>query len=114
MWYALDCRTSQYDCTLLVSNADQDCMTLFAASVSAPFPAPASQPAPEPAAVEVERPRKKLRKKQEYVPGVGTANYAFIIVLYQVFHPLHVLRSGNQLQLAAQCQFPSKSRISTL
>ena len=32
---------------------------------------------------EAERPRKRAKKKQEYVPGVGTANYAFLIILYQ-------------------------------
>ena len=35
------------------------------------------------AAEDAERPRKRAKKKQEYVPGVGTANYAFLIILYQ-------------------------------
>ena len=69
--------------------ADRTCDTLLAASVSPSFSAPAPLPVPAPAAEEAERPRKKPRKKQEYVPGVGTANYAFIIVLYQVAPPMH-------------------------
>jgi hypothetical protein len=46
--------------------------------------APALVPAAAPAAEDSGRPKKKPRKKQEYVPGVGTANYAFLILLYQV------------------------------
>lgn len=30
------------------------------------------------------RPAKRARKQKEYVPGVGTANYAFLITLYMV------------------------------
>ena len=59
-------------------------LSALAASVSAPIPVAASMPAPALVAEEVQRPRKKPKKKQEYMPGVGTANYAFIIVLYQV------------------------------
>jgi len=55
--------------------------------VSGPISAPAS--APVPAVEEAERPRKKPKIAKEYVPGVGTANYAFIIILYQVQITLH-------------------------
>lgn len=30
------------------------------------------------------RPKKKARKQKEYIPGVGTAGYAFLITLFQV------------------------------
>lgn len=80
-------------CTLKVLALLFDLVSfLTAASVSASFPAAAPPPLPVPAPVaeEAERPRKKPRKKQEYVPGMGSANYAFIIVLYQVISPMCV------------------------
>ncbi|BDA43201.1 probable crossover junction endonuclease MUS81 [Coccomyxa sp. Obi] len=40
------------------------------------IPAPAASP-------EQTRPKKKARKQKEYIPGVGTAAYAFLITLFQ-------------------------------
>ena len=79
---------------LLLKTQPKSCISLVlltsvvdAASVSAPIPKPI--PGPVPAVEEAERPRKKARIAKEYVPGVGTANYAFIIILYQVQITLH-------------------------
>ena len=57
--------------------------------------APALVPAAAPAAEDLGRPKKKPRKKQDYVPGVGTANYAFLILLYQVL--------GQQCSIVFPC-----------
>ncbi len=35
-------------------------------------------------ASEEARPKKKARKHKEYIPGVGTAAYAFLITLFKV------------------------------
>ena len=41
------------------------------------------------------RPKKKARKK-EYIPGVGTAGYAFLITLFQVQRWFEVLRTSRR------------------
>ena len=35
-------------------------------------------------AVEEGRPKKRARKAKEYIPSVGSANYAFLIILLKV------------------------------
>lgn len=46
------------------------------------------------AAPEDTRPKKKVRKQKEYIPGVGTAGYAFLITLFQVLHWFALLRTS--------------------
>ena len=99
----------EYAAVPLIINFD---ISVIAASVSASFPAPVPLPVPAPVAEEAERPRKKPRKKQEYVPGVGTANYAFIIVLYQVpplLRPSHAVRRLQHK--GAACSYRMRQRL---
>ena len=49
-----------------------------------------------------ERPMKRARKPKEYIPQVGSANYAFLITLLQVRHHIALPLQGSWLPEATR------------